>query len=42
MHHDKKAERGRLRFVLPTRLGHVEVVRNVSTDDVRAALRADD
>jgi 3-dehydroquinate synthase len=41
MYHDKKVERGKLRFVLPSRLGHVEVVRDVSTDDIRAALGAD-
>lgn len=40
MYHDKKTERGKLRFVLPTRLGHVEVVRGVSTDEIRAALAA--
>ena len=34
MYHDKKVERGKLRFVLPSRLGHVEVVRDVETDDI--------
>jgi 3-dehydroquinate synthase len=38
MYHDKKVERGELRFVLPTRLGHVELVRGVKTDDALAAL----
>jgi 3-dehydroquinate synthase len=38
MYHDKKTERGKLRFVLPSRLGHVEVVRDVSSDDIRTAL----
>jgi 3-dehydroquinate synthase len=38
MYHDKKVERGKLRFVLPSRLGHVEVVRDVVIDDIRAAL----
>ncbi|MEX0611121.1 MAG: 3-dehydroquinate synthase [Pirellulales bacterium] len=38
MYRDKKVERGRMRFVLPTRLGHVELVRNVATDDIVAAL----
>ncbi len=38
MYHDKKVERGRLRFVLPTRIGHVEVVGDVKNDDVLAAL----
>lgn len=32
MQHDKKVEHGKLRFVLPTRLGHVELVSNVSPD----------
>ena len=36
MQHDKKVEHGRLRFVLPTRLGHVELVPDVPTADVRA------
>jgi 3-dehydroquinate synthase len=40
MYHDKKVERGKLRFVLPSRLGHVEVVRDASIDDIRAALGA--
>jgi 3-dehydroquinate synthase len=38
MMHDKKVEHGRLRFVLPTRMGHVELVGDVDPDDVRAAL----
>lgn len=38
MAHDKKVEHGRLRFVLPTRMGHVELVGDVPEDDVRAAL----
>lgn len=38
MYHDKKVDRGQLRFVLPTRIGHVELVRGVATDDIRAAL----
>ena len=41
MAHDKKVEHGRLRFVLPTRLGHVELVGQVDGDDVRAALRGE-
>jgi 3-dehydroquinate synthase len=36
---DKKSVAGRLRFVLPTRLGHVELVEGVSEDEVRAVLR---
>jgi 3-dehydroquinate synthase len=39
MYHDKKVDRGQLRFVLPTRIGHVEVVRGIATDDILAALR---
>ena len=38
MQRDKKVEHGRLRFVLPTRLGHVELVGDIDADDVRAAL----
>jgi len=40
MAHDKKVEHGRLRFVLPTRLGHVELVGGVDPALVRAALDA--
>lgn len=35
---DKKVEKRELRFVLPTRLGHVELVRGVSRDEAQAAL----
>ncbi len=38
MLHDKKVEHGRLRFVLPTRLGHAELVAGIDPADVRAAL----
>jgi 3-dehydroquinate synthase len=38
MARDKKAEHGQMRFVLPTRMGHVELVGNVAEADVRAAL----
>ncbi len=38
MAHDKKVEHGKLRFVLPTRLGHVELVSDVDIAHVRAAL----
>jgi 3-dehydroquinate synthase len=38
MYHDKKVERGKLRFVLPTRMGHVELVRGVEIADIHAAL----
>ena len=39
MQHDKKVRQGRIRFVLPSRLGHVELVDDVSPDDVRSALQ---
>lgn len=38
MARDKKSEHGRLRFVLPTRMGHVELVDNVASADVCIAL----
>jgi 3-dehydroquinate synthase len=38
MQRDKKVEHGRLRFVLPTELGHVELVGDVDATDVKAAL----
>ncbi len=38
MMHDKKVQHGQLRFVLPSRMGHVELVGDVSPDDARAAL----
>jgi 3-dehydroquinate synthase len=38
MQHDKKAEHGRLRFVLPTRLGHVELVPDIDPALVRQVL----
>jgi 3-dehydroquinate synthase len=38
MQKDKKTEHGKLRFVLPARLGHVELVSGVPADLVRAAL----
>jgi 3-dehydroquinate synthase len=37
MYQDKKAERGRLRLVLPTRVGHVELVGNVDEALVQQA-----
>lgn len=36
---DKKAVGGQLRFVLPTRMGHVETVKDVSEDLVRSLLQ---
>jgi 3-dehydroquinate synthase len=41
MYRDKKVERGKLRFVLPSRMGHVETVRGVDVDDILMALGAD-
>jgi 3-dehydroquinate synthase len=38
MQSDKKVEHGRLRFVLPSRLGNVELVGNVEPDLVRRAM----
>jgi 3-dehydroquinate synthase len=38
MGHDKKVNQGRLRFVLPTQLGHVELVGDVDPAAVEAAL----
>jgi 3-dehydroquinate synthetase len=35
---DKKAKAGRLRFVLPTRIGQVGLVNDVAETDVRAIL----
>jgi len=40
MRHDKKVEHGRLRLVLPTRLGHVELVDGVAESKVSATLSA--
>jgi 3-dehydroquinate synthase len=40
MGRDKKVEHGRLRFVLPTRMGHVELVGDVDPEDVLAALNS--
>lgn len=39
MSKDKKAEHGKLRFVLPTRLGHVELVGDVDAELVLKALK---
>lgn len=38
MYHDKKTHQGKLRFVLPTRLGHVELVTVIGEERVRQAL----
>jgi 3-dehydroquinate synthase len=39
MQHDKKVEHGKLRFVLPSRLGHVELVAGVSPEFVLEILQ---
>lgn len=39
MRNDKKAEHGKMRFVLPSRLGHVELVDDVIEQDVRDAMQ---
>lgn len=38
MRHDKKVEHGKLRFVLPSRMGHVELVGNIDETLVRQSL----
>jgi 3-dehydroquinate synthase len=38
MRHDKKAEAGRMRFVLPEAIGRVRIVDDVSDEEIRAAL----
>jgi len=38
MSRDKKVQHGHLRFVLPTRMGHVELVGDVPATDVKVAL----
>ncbi len=40
MSRDKKTVDGRLRFVLPTKLGHVELVEDVPPEEVAAAISA--
>ena len=39
MMRDKKVEHGELRFVLPSRMGHVELVSGVESEQVEAVLR---
>ena len=39
MRRDKKVDDGKLRFVLPDRMGHVELVKDVNTNDVLASLK---
>ncbi|MEM9644246.1 MAG: 3-dehydroquinate synthase [Planctomycetota bacterium] len=38
MQRDKKVSHGKLRFILPTRIGHVELVGDVCKDEVRRAI----
>ena len=38
MYRDKKVDAGQLRFILPTKMGHVELVKDVRVDDVLASL----
>jgi len=38
MRHDKKVRHGRVRFVLPTAIGHVELVDDVTTDELLACM----
>ena len=38
MMHDKKAEHGKLRFILPSRMGHVDLIGGIEPGDVKAAL----
>lgn len=40
MYHDKKVDEGRLRFILPTQIGHVELVSDVRTEDVLESLKS--
>lgn len=40
MQSDKKVAHGQLRFILPTKLGHVEMVEGVLKEQVRAAIRS--
>jgi 3-dehydroquinate synthetase len=42
MYRDKKVDRGKLRFVLPSRMGHVECVSGIATADIIAALSPED
>ena len=40
MRRDKKVDAGQLRFILPDRMGHVELVADVRIDDVLASLKS--
>ncbi|MCA9160026.1 MAG: hypothetical protein KDA72_16950, partial [Planctomycetales bacterium] len=39
MQHDKKVEHGKLRFILPDRMGHVELVAGITREQAIAAMR---
>jgi 3-dehydroquinate synthetase len=39
MQHDKKTENGRLRFVLPARMGHAEMVDAINAAEVQRAMQ---
>jgi 3-dehydroquinate synthase len=41
MYRDKKVDRGKLRFILPSGMGHVECVKDVATADIIASLGED-
>jgi 3-dehydroquinate synthase len=38
MYRDKKVDRGKLRFILPTRIGQVECVKDIGTQEIVASL----
>jgi 3-dehydroquinate synthase len=40
MMHDKKVEHGKLRFILPSRMGRVELVGDIDPGDVKAAMES--
>ncbi|MCA9181760.1 MAG: 3-dehydroquinate synthase [Planctomycetales bacterium] len=40
MQHDKKVEHGKLRFILPDRMGHVELVAGITREQAIAAMRS--
>ena len=38
MMHDKKVQHGQLSFVLPSRMGEVELVRDIAKEDILASI----
>jgi 3-dehydroquinate synthase len=40
MQHDKKVQAGRTRWILPTRIGHAQIYKDVPLEDVQAAIEA--